>query len=67
MENKQKTKSALQKKSRCPKCKVVYDNPPALSREDNLTEICPRCGMKEAIMAMLSYTDGANTRMEVYK
>lgn len=35
----------------CPKCGKQYSEPPALSREDNKTEICPECGMKEAIEA----------------
>ena len=33
----------------CPKCGNPYLVPPALSRRDNTTEICPRCGMLEAI------------------
>lgn len=33
----------------CPICGKKYDNYPALSRKDNKTEICPGCGMKEAM------------------
>ena len=33
----------------CPKCGREYMCPPALSREDNKTEICPVCGVAEAI------------------
>ncbi len=33
----------------CPKCGQAYSEPPALSREDNKTAICPDCGLKEAL------------------
>ena len=36
----------------CPLCGRAYDEPPALSRADNQTDICPRCGMMEALAAM---------------
>lgn len=36
----------------CAKCKRRYDGHPALSREDNKTEICPECGIREAVEAM---------------
>lgn len=32
----------------CPLCGRAYNEPPALSRADNQTDICPRCGMMEA-------------------
>lgn len=35
----------------CPICNKKYASPPALSREDNKTEICPTCGAEEAIKA----------------
>ena len=35
----------------CPICKRQYDEHPALSRKDNLTEVCPDCGMAEAFEA----------------
>ena len=34
---------------RCPKCGKEFTDYPALSREDNETEICPECGIEEAI------------------
>lgn len=37
---------------KCPKCGAEYSAPPALSRMDNKTEICPLCGTKEALDAM---------------
>ena len=33
----------------CPICKRTYTEPPALSRKDNKTAICPSCGMREAL------------------
>lgn len=33
----------------CPKCGKHYDGNSALSREDNKTNVCPRCGLREAI------------------
>ena len=40
---------ACQKRHKCPKYGKYYVGYPALSREDNKTEICPECGIKEAI------------------
>lgn len=36
----------------CPKCGKSFYGRPALSRQDNITLICPACGLKEAIDAM---------------
>lgn len=36
----------------CPRCGKEYSEEPALSRVDNETEICPDCGMAEALEAM---------------
>ncbi len=33
----------------CPRCGHSYVNPPALSRTDNRTLICPDCGTREAL------------------
>ena len=33
----------------CPKCKRSYFGFPAISRRDNKSEICPDCGLHEAI------------------
>lgn len=38
---------------RCPKCGKEFTEYPALSREDNETEICPECGIAEAISAFV--------------
>ena len=51
----------------CPACGQQYTEPPALSRRDNETEICPTCGMKEALAAMPRRESPAErTRREVY-
>lgn len=33
----------------CPRCGQAYHEPPALSRIDNQTLICPDCGTREAL------------------
>ena len=33
----------------CPECGKEYSSRPALSRKDNKTMICPKCGMMEAL------------------
>lgn len=33
----------------CPVCGQTYTTRPALSRKDNSTEICPACGLREAL------------------
>lgn len=33
----------------CPRCGKAYHEPPALSRKDNQTLICPDCGTREAL------------------
>lgn len=33
----------------CPRCGKTYHEPPALSRLDNETLICPDCGTREAL------------------
>lgn len=38
---------------RCPKCGKEFTEYPALSREDNATEICPECGVREALAVYL--------------
>lgn len=37
------------KTNTCPKCGHTYQGYPALSRVDNRTEICPDCGIREAL------------------
>ena len=33
----------------CPLCGAAYTDPPALSRTDNETLICPDCGTRQAL------------------
>lgn len=33
----------------CPRCKRKYSDYPATSRRDNTIQICPDCGLKEAM------------------
>lgn len=34
----------------CPICGEEYEEHPAISRKDNKTKICPRCGLGEAVI-----------------
>ena len=43
---------------RCPKCRQPYADYPAISRDDNKTEICPRCGMAEALRKFNEHLEG---------
>lgn len=36
----------------CPICGQTYHEPPALSRVDGKTQICPDCGTREALQSM---------------
>lgn len=46
MENKDSVRAV------CPKCGKPYRGHPALSRVDNLTPICPDCGIREALQSI---------------
>lgn len=35
--------------NKCERCGKVFIGEPALSRKDNKTEICSRCGLEEAV------------------
>ena len=39
----------------CPACGRTYTERPALSRRDNKTDICPDCGMREALEDLAAY------------
>lgn len=43
------------KNIRCPRCGQRYSGYPALSRRDNKTEICPQCGVDEALEDWLKH------------
>lgn len=36
----------------CPKCGQLYGKPPAVSRDDNVTLICPDCGTRQALASL---------------
>ena len=36
----------------CPLCGEAYGEPPAISRADNETPICPDCGSRQALEAL---------------
>lgn len=44
-----------QKRHKCPKCDAYYTGYPALSRDDNKTETCPECGVRESILRFLRF------------
>lgn len=52
----------------CPLCGRKYTEPPALSRADNATDICPDCGMMEALASVPGRREGPaeRTRRAVY-
>lgn len=39
----------------CPICNKKYLGFPAISRKDNVTKICPKCGADEAIAEFIKY------------
>ncbi len=41
----------------CPRCGKTYYDYPAVSRKDNKTEICPECGLAEALLAITGEKD----------
>lgn len=40
---------------KCPICSGDYADYSAISRKDNVMEICPRCGIREAIEGFISH------------
>lgn len=49
-------KETTNRAATCPKCNSIYTAPPATSREDGYTLICPDCGTREALQSI-----GVNT------
>ena len=41
----------------CPVCGRAYTERPALSRRDNKTDMCPDCGMREALEALDAFQE----------
>ena len=52
---------------KCPICGKVFSDPPALSRKDNKTEICPDCGTFEALEAYFKATGKSQEELEKAK
>ena len=42
---------------KCPRCKKVTTDYPATSRRDNKTQICPECGVEEAMADFYNLPD----------
>ena len=42
-------KESIRQPRICPLCGQTYADPPALSRTDNETHICPDCGTRQAL------------------
>ena len=45
-------KDSIRRETICPRCGKAYREPPALSRADNKTYICPDCGTREALKSI---------------
>ena len=41
----------------CPICHRRYNTPPAISRKDNKTKICPECSANEALIEFIKYNN----------
>jgi len=46
----------------CPRCHNEYDERPAISRYDNKTEICEKCGLMEGLWAFFEYEKKATNK-----
>ena len=44
-------------KRTCPMCGEIYEGVPAVSRKDNETLICPKCGTREALTAAFAISN----------
>ena len=45
-------KTEIKETRTCPKCGKTYSGRPAISRDDNLTPICPDCGIRESLQSL---------------
>lgn len=52
----------------CPICNKEYSERPAMSRADNKTEICPTCGMLEAVRSVPTeaMTEEQRAELEIF-
>lgn len=51
------------KKPRCPICKSCMQGYPAISRKDNKTKICSKCGIMEALKNFIDYQSKNQIRL----
>ena len=56
----------MEEKRICPECGKEYSSRPALSRKDNKTMICPKCGMMEALDTVRDFYAPRMTDQQVY-
>ena len=42
----------------CPRCKNYFEGFAAISRKDNKTEICDKCGTEEALLVFVEWKHG---------
>jgi RNA polymerase subunit RPABC4/transcription elongation factor Spt4 len=63
----QLTKLIEDKSEECPYCGKPLTDYPALSRADNKTEICPACGVREAMEAMAGIKPVKDKRCRAFK
>ena len=52
---------------KCQICGKMFSDPPALSRKDNKTQICPDCGTFEALEAYYNATGRSKEDLEKAK
>ena len=57
--------SNIDRISVCPRCGQTYRGYPALSRADNTTEICPDCGVREALAGIGVGVEEQNSILEL--
>ena len=46
---------------KCPICSLEYSSPPTISRIDNITPICPSCGIRQALSVAGIDADAQNS------
>ena len=51
-----------EKKNLCPRCGKEISGFPAISRQDNQTEICEACGRQEAMLAWVTWYNEKNVK-----
>ena len=52
---------------KCPKCKLEYERPSAISRLDNKTEICELCATAESMAIFKMATENKPVELSIVK